>query len=319
MKMFDIRGYSIDSEWRIAAQQLQDLSLALGAMRVVGEPTTSAEAKSMRDFDVIRSIEDGIERVDFCPRVKKFETPLLIHHGMWHGAWAWEELQQYFAELGWESRAYSLPGHGKSPSNSTNVFHTMQSYRDILAREIDRLPVKPVVIGHSMGGAVAQWYLKERDDLPATVFIASLSSHSTYGSSAPALIKRDPWAGFGLHFLFSTNGYIRNPKRIRESLLSDDSIRSAEELQPLFARGAWLAAIQHNPPLWSPPKNLETPLLWLAARDDAIVPEKNSKQSAKFYGAEFISIPGAHNLMMEPNRFIMADAIHDWLIRQSVN
>ena len=31
--------------------------------------------------------EDGIERTVYVPRERRFETPILMQHGTWHGAW----------------------------------------------------------------------------------------------------------------------------------------------------------------------------------------------------------------------------------------
>lgn len=48
-------------------------------------------------------------------------VPLLfVHrawHGAWHGAWCWDEyFLDYFAGLGYRAVAFSLRGHGKSPT-----------------------------------------------------------------------------------------------------------------------------------------------------------------------------------------------------------
>ncbi len=64
---------------------------------------------------VERSVVDGIERVSYFPVEPGCSTPIVMQHGMWHGAWCWEPWPQLFADWGWESHAHSLPGHGGSP------------------------------------------------------------------------------------------------------------------------------------------------------------------------------------------------------------
>ena len=66
--------------------------------------------------EVQTRVEDGIERVTYTPRERRFETPILMQHGMWHGAWCWRHWQELFAGWGWESHAFSLPGHAGSPA-----------------------------------------------------------------------------------------------------------------------------------------------------------------------------------------------------------
>src|SRR5262245_60882064 len=66
-------------------------------------------------YNVTHTIEGGIERVVYRPDQPRFSTPILMQHGMWHGAWCWRYWQELLAEWGWESHAFSLPGHAGSP------------------------------------------------------------------------------------------------------------------------------------------------------------------------------------------------------------
>ncbi len=51
-------------------------------------------------FRVTHTLDDGIERIVYTPRERRFETPLLMQHGMWHGAWCWKAWQ--FRQICWE-------------------------------------------------------------------------------------------------------------------------------------------------------------------------------------------------------------------------
>ncbi len=124
-------------------------------------------------YHVTYSISDGIERIVYTPDQRRFATPIVMQHGMWHGAWCWEPWQKLFAEWGWESHAHSLPGHGKSSTQRPIRWCTLQYYYEFLNTEIKRQPRRPILMGHSMGGALTQWYLKcqrlsrLRDSLPS--------------------------------------------------------------------------------------------------------------------------------------------------------
>jgi pimeloyl-ACP methyl ester carboxylesterase len=59
---------------------------------------------------------------------------------------------------------------------------------------------------------------------------------------------------------------------------------------------------------------LKTPLLWLAAGADTLLPEPAERRSAAYYGADYVVVDGAgHNIMMEETYRETAVLIHDWL------
>ena len=37
-------------------------------------------------YTVSYTVQDGIERVVYTPEERRFATPLVLQHGMWHGA-----------------------------------------------------------------------------------------------------------------------------------------------------------------------------------------------------------------------------------------
>lgn len=191
----------------------------------------------------------------------------------------------------------------------------MGYYLSILQREIDRFSQKPVLIGHSMGGALAQWYLKKvADDLPAVVLVASWTSHSTWADGMLRHMRRDPIGTFLVGVSLSTNPFIRSPKWAASMLITDSAIYSAEELHARLHEESALVLNQHNPPFWRPKKNIQSPLLWLAAEKDAVVSLRGAQRSANYYGAEFQMIEDAgHNVMLEKNYRDTALAIDSWL------
>jgi pimeloyl-ACP methyl ester carboxylesterase len=223
------------------------------------------------------------------------------------------------AEWGWESHAFSLPGHAGSLAQRTVYFCTLTYYLQFLKAEVDRLFRKPVLMGHSMGGALTQWYLSRvGDHLPAAVLVAPWASHRTT-DLANLWWKLDK-VGLLLGLLtFSTWPYIRTPKVAAEKLISPRSIYTAEELhRRLSPESAWVM-IQHNPPFWRPLERVETPMLWLAGEKDAVITVEHERRSAAHYGADFHVIPdAAHNIMMEFNYRETAELIHSWLVAQEI-
>jgi pimeloyl-ACP methyl ester carboxylesterase len=270
------------------------------------------------NYEIIHTVEAGIERITYKPHQPQHDTPIIMQHGMWHGAWCWETWQKALAERGWESHAHSLPGHGQSPVQRPIRWCTLGYYPQFLRAEIDRQPRKPILMGHSMGGALTQWYLKKvADDLPAAVLVASWNSHEMV-SSMLMVTRRDPAAMPIMIFNLTATAALRNPKVAADMLISRDAIYSPEELHRRVGPESMWVLLQYNPPLWRPKQNPRTPLLWLIPDADLAVVPANQARSAAFYKADVIHAPGAaHNLMMDANHAALAGQINEWLVMKA--
>ncbi len=272
----------------------------------------------MAAYQITREIHNDIERITYTPDQPRYATPLLFQHGMWHGAWCWEHWQALFATWGWTSHAISLPGHAGSPVQRPIRWCTLSYYLRFLAAEIARLPTRPVLLGHSMGGALTQWYLKHHGDLPAAVLVAPWPSHTLLGSFGRVL-KLDPVGGLLNQITLTANASVRNPARAAALLITEGALYTPAELHARLGPESALVMFQHNRPWWSPPQRTNTPLLWLAGEVDAPIAEPVERRSAAHYGAEYVVIPGAgHNLMMERSYQATAQTIHDWLERTAI-
>jgi len=269
-------------------------------------------------YTISHTVQNDIERIVYAPEVKRFETPILMQHGMWHGAWCWQPWQELFAKWGWESIAFSLPGHGQSPIQRPIRWCTLGYYLKFLAAEIERLPQKPILMGHSMGGALTQWVLKYVGDLPAAVLVAPWTSHNMLG---PVFrFSRLDAVGFLLCTLtLTTTPSVRTPQRAAKMFITEGAILTPEELHANLGPESLWVLLQYNPLLWSPARRTNTPMLWLAGGSDALITEPEERHSAAHYGADYVVVAGAgHNLMMERSYRQTAETIRDWLIEQGV-
>jgi pimeloyl-ACP methyl ester carboxylesterase len=289
-------------------------------------------------YTITHTVQDGIERIVYRPEVKRFETPILMQHGMWHGAWCWQSWQELFAEWGWESIAISLPGHGQSPVQRPIRWCTLGYYLQFLAAEIERLQQRtfqrPILMGHSMGGALTQWVLKyvgnpslrpcsgqatgSGQALPAAVLVAPWTSHNMLGPVF-RFSRLDP-IGFLLCILtLTTTPNVRTPQRAARMFITEGAILTPEELHARLGTESLWVLLQYNPLLWSPVKRTGTPLLWLAGGSDVLISEPEERHSAAHYGADYVVVDGAgHNLMMERSYRQTAETIRDWLIQQGI-
>src|SRR5688500_7982609 len=111
-------------------------------------------------------------------------TPLLFIHGMFHGAWCWDEhFLDFFAGHGFAAYAVNLRGHGNSEGGDKLRWTRIADFVDDVDVAVRQLGRPAVVIGHSLGGFVVQKYLEDHD-APAAVL---LSSPPPTGMLKPAL------------------------------------------------------------------------------------------------------------------------------------
>jgi pimeloyl-ACP methyl ester carboxylesterase len=208
----------------------------------------------------------------------------------------------------------SLPGHGASPVQRQIELCTLDYYLGFLKAEVDRLEQPPVLLGHSMGGALIQWYLKYCGDLPAAVLVAPWVSHSSVLDGLPLLMSLDPALLLLVSLAWSSTPWIRTPERAARLFITDEALVTPEELHDHLGPESALVVFQHNSPLWTPPDDVRTPVLWLTGEKDAVVSVPGATRSAAFYQAEHILVPEAgHNLMMEASYRETARSIVEWL------
>lgn len=296
----------------------QTLALSQNKLRtgVTYEKITEHETYSVRHV-----IEDGIERISYVPKNHRYETPIMFQHGMWHGAWCWQYWQELFAEWGWETHAISLPGHAGSPEQKIIGDCTLDYYLSFLQQEMDRFESPPILIGHSMGGALTQWYLKYvTDDLPAVVLVASAPSHETFATGSLTWLKLDPMGMFLSWMSADADPFVRTPETAAAKLISEGAIIPADELYRQLGSESVLILFQHNPPFWKPKHPIKAPMLITIGDKDAIINIRSLRQSADFYGADYHLVPNtAHNMMIEASYQDTAKRIHDWLVEKGIS
>ncbi len=111
-------------------------------------------------------------------------TFLLLHGGAAHVHW-WDEVAPRLTPFG-RVLALDFRGHGLSEW-SRPPFYGPLAYIADLIKFIEQLKTQVVLVGHSMGGAVAQWAAIERPDLLKALVIVDAFP------GAPPLWRRLMW------------------------------------------------------------------------------------------------------------------------------
>ena len=101
--------------------------------------------------------------------------PIVLLHGLTASAGDWRFTVGPLTEAGWRVLSPDLPGHGRSAAPKEPAAYRMEPIADLVdgfARELGFAPA--VVVGNSMGGAVAQeWVLRHPKSVSALVLVDS--------------------------------------------------------------------------------------------------------------------------------------------------
>lgn len=235
--------------------------------------------------------------------------PLLFLHGAYVGAWCWQEhFLPWFAAQGYDAWALSLRGHGGSRIDHPRDTLSIDDYVDDVLRAQERLPAEPILIGHSMGGFVAQKAL-ERHPFPAIVLLCSVPPTGLAGSLLHMLLS-SPLALLEMN-LFMTGK--RKPHRsLVEALFHHlppeaDLARYLAASGPESLRAIWdmmgFSRIDRT-------RQHPAPVHVFGAEHDKIIPPDQVETTARFYGTTARILPEfGHTLMLEPGWERAAQAI----------
>lgn len=253
-----------------------------------------------------------LEVLEHLPEANSNATPLLFVHGASHGAWCWKEhFLPYFSSNGFFSYALSLRGHGKSEGyDSLNSF-SLNDYMEDVLEIISSLKNKPVLIGHSMGGAIAQRILYfHPDKIKAIVLMASIPPYGLWKDIfritigyyreviIPSILKR---CNYG-------DNQVKHFKNIflSKQLPDEESSKLIKLLQPESnkARRDLTRQIVHKS------ISASVPLLILGSKRDYLFSEKTTINIGKTYKTKPVIFPNiSHDMMLDPDWRTVADKI----------
>jgi pimeloyl-ACP methyl ester carboxylesterase len=214
---------------------------------------------------------------------------IVLLHGARHAAWCWESALAWFAERGRRAVAPSFRGHGTSGGVLEGA--SLADYADDVRSLIDE---QTVLVGHSLGGAVAQ-KIAETSQLHALVLVSSVPPAGVTPEDDAHLEATVPGALEHVKRFFATrDGFPR------ELFLADASDAVAARLAERLGPASAVAQAELRRGIVERPASM--PVAVIAGERDAFLPPAAHERTRAFYGAPPIHwLRGGHDLMLEPS------------------
>lgn len=158
-------------------------------------------------------------------------TPVVLIHGMWCTGANWARVREILEPRGYRCFAPSLPAHDAVPDQPLTVARqSLADYltfleREIAAQSFDR---PPVLIGHSMGGLLAQ-QLAARIRPAALVLLTPAPFAGINGIRGSNLVTFAPWMFGGLFWRNAHKPSFENASRSAFNRVPQDRHRRLYE------------------------------------------------------------------------------------------
>jgi pimeloyl-ACP methyl ester carboxylesterase len=238
--------------------------------------------------------------------------PVLFVHGYFADGTVFTEWMEFFATRGVPAYAVNLRGRADSRTGTHLGRASIQDFVEDasrVAREIGR----PGVIGHSMGGLIAQ-RLAERGEVTAAVLIAPAPPRGITVMSAKLARKQ-------LKYLPAIlRSRIVQPERedLREIVLNHVPRDMQDAVLDAFVPDSGRAAREMS--IMGVPVDatrVQCPLLVIVAGDDHFIPRTIGERIAKRYGTPPRVFEGrGHMIVIEPGWEEVADVAERWIREQ---
>ena len=234
---------------------------------------------------------------------KREQVPVILVHGAGGTHLHWPT--QIRRLPGYNVYALDLPGHGNSEGRGNQ---TIESYCVSILRWMDDIPIfRAVIVGHSMGGAIAQKLAQQYPErIVGLVLVGSgarlrvdpsileyTSSQATFPIAVQLIMEK----------AFSPN---TNPKLI------ELAANNMEKIRPSVLHSDFTACNDFD--MMDSVKKIRYPTLVICGQDDQLTPVRYSQYLAsQIPKAELRIIPDAAHMVMLEQPQIVADELSSFL------
>lgn len=247
--------------------------------------------------------------LDTCPVDGATKAPVLCLPGLFAGAWVFERLLPRLAERGYPASAISYRGHPPLPELPDMGRQSLADFVDdaaAAARELDR----PIVIGHSLGGLVAQ-LLAARNLVRAVVLVSPGPPRGISVLSPPILVRMASY----LPALLFSRPFLASAAHLDALVLNRVPPAERGAIRDRFVPDSGRAAREIALGTFNvPASSVRVPMLVVGAEHDHFIPVGVSRRVAMKYHAAFHVAQGhGHFLFAEPGCESEMRVMLDWI------
>lgn len=229
----------------------------------------------------------------------KQKHPILFLHGAYCDSWVWKEhFLEYFTEQGFD--CYTL-NFELEQSLFTMCPTTLTTYVNQVLDTIKKIGQVPIVVGHSMAGAVMQkLYQQHQIEFPAWVMMTPAPARNFYESSQEMLMN-NPMLFSQMYMLQMLGKHFVSPTLAKHALFSDEfDNKKAESYIPLI-KGMPNTVVADIMMMNIPDNDLQVnfPVLLQAAKHDRLISSKNIATLEKTFNVKAKYYNSGHALMLD--------------------
>lgn len=230
-------------------------------------------------------------------------------HGMWATASLWDDYCVFFNNQGYDVKAITLLHHGGILGELKDI--GIMDYVEQAKTEIEKLNSRPIIIGHSMGGLIAQKLAEMglarklvllAPAAPKGISVLTLSVAMTFSANISNVLLKKP---FLIPFRNASYGLMNTMSR-------SEQIKAYQD----FVCESGLAAYEiAQSKIDIDASNVTCPVLVIAAGQDKATPPKVVRKVANKYNALYVEYPEYchHSLVAGSRWHKVAEDISRWI------
>lgn len=236
-------------------------------------------------------------------------APVLLVHGMFANAAIFADWLPFLSERGHPAYAVDLRGHRGSRPGTDLGSASIEDYADDVST-VARSIGAPAIVGHSMGGLVAQ-KVAERGEVPAAVLICPAPPRGITVMTPRLVMKQARY----LPAILRRKTLVPNREDLRDLTMNrvprerQDAL--LDMLGPDSGHAGWQMSITGVP---VDARKIRCPLLVITADADRFIPARVARRIAQRYRAPLQTMLGhGHMVTVEPGWQVLADLVARWL------
>lgn len=247
------------------------------------------------------------------------KPPVVMIHGGFCGPWAWDDFAARFRAAGYTVETPALRHHEDVPPAPALATTSLIDYTSDLERVVAGMRAPPILVGHSMGGLLAQM-LAARRKIAAAILLAPSapwgvppSTLFEIGAAQSLMLQVGFWSAilapnFDVAAAHSLDRFSKERRDEIFARLVPESGRAT------FETVHWGLDMRRASEVDT--RKVQCPLLFLAGGADRISPPGTVERTARLYKdrAQYAVMPGmSHWLISEPGWEAVCDRSLAWL------